>query len=185
MAKGIILFGSPGAGTTTLGKELAKRLDYPHFDLDDYHWRWDTKIPYTVLRSKDERTHLIMNALNASQNFIMSGSMWSIRKEFEHMFELALYVTASVKIRSERLRYRSLARWGSRVLAGGDMFEHHEVYRDYYATAEQYDKDESTLSYRKQHEQWIEELPCPVLRVNGEVDVSKNIIWILDQYITT
>lgn len=40
--KGIIIFGAPGSGKTTLGAELARQLDFPHFDLDDYHWRWDT-----------------------------------------------------------------------------------------------------------------------------------------------
>jgi len=176
---GIILFGSPGSGTTTLGKELAKQLNYPHLDLDDYHWRWDTEIPYTVLRSSDERVRLITDAVDGRKNFIMSGSMWSIRKSFENMFELAVYVTASTEIRAERLRARSLARWSSRVIAGGDMFEHHEVYKDYHAAAQQYDKDESPQSYRKQHEQWIKELPCPVLRADGEKELSQNIILIL------
>jgi len=23
-------------------------FDFPHFDLDDYSWRWDTEIPYTA-----------------------------------------------------------------------------------------------------------------------------------------
>ena len=40
MARGIIVFGSPGSGTTTLGRAVAAQLGFAHFDLDDYLWRW-------------------------------------------------------------------------------------------------------------------------------------------------
>jgi len=181
VSRGIIIFGSSGSGTTSLGKELAKQLNYPHFDLDDFHWSWETEIPYTVLRSKDERIGLIMDAIRGYKSFVMSGSMWSIRKSFESMFDLAIYVSASAMVRAERLRSRSISRWGSRVLEGGDMFEHHEAYRDYLAVAQQYDDDKSSMSYRSQHEQWADELPCPVLRVDGESDIQENIVWVLEQ----
>jgi len=180
MSRGVILFGSPGAGTTTIGKELAKQLNYPHIDLDDFHWRWDTDIPYTIMRSKNERINLIMDAIVEHENFIMSGSMWSIRESFEPMFNLAVYVYASAKVRAERLRSRSFARWGDRVLAGGDMYQHHEAYRDYYAAALQYDNDESSQSYRAQHEQWVRELPCPVLKVDGGKDIQENTARVLN-----
>jgi adenylate kinase family enzyme len=179
---GIILFGPSGSGTTTIGRELAKQLNYPHFDLDDFHWYWDTEIPYTVLRSNEERISLITDAVHGYENFVMSGSMWSIRKSFEPMFDLAVYVVASAIVRAERLRARSISRWGNRVLEGGDIFEHHEVYRDYFAAAQSYDNDESSQSYRKQHEQWIKELACPVLRVDGENNIQENVTQILEQY---
>ena len=182
MSRAIILFGSSGSGTTTLGKELAKQLNYPHFDLDDFHWLWDTKIPYTVLRSNDERISLINDAIHGYENSVMSGSMWSIRKSFESMFDLAVYVLASATVRAERLHSRSLSRWGNRVLEGGDMFEHHEVYRDYLATAQQYDNDKSPVSYRSQHEQWADELACPVLLIDGESNIQENIARILKKY---
>ena len=182
MSRGIIIFGS--SGSTTLGKELARQLNYPHFDLDDFHWLSDTKIPYTVLRSNDERISLIKDAIHGYEDFVMSGSMWSIRKSFESTFDMAIYVLASAIVRAERLRSRSISRWGSRVLEGGDMFENHEVYRDYLAAAQQYDNDKSSMSYHNQHEQWVDELPCQVLRVDGESDIQENVAQILVQYLS-
>ncbi len=41
MSRGIIIFGAMGTGKTTLGRELAQQLNFQHFDLDDYHYRWD------------------------------------------------------------------------------------------------------------------------------------------------
>jgi len=183
MPRGIILFGSPGSGTTTLGKEAARQLGFKHFDLDDYLWRWDTEVPYTVLRAKEERVERLMDEISRYSNFIMSGSMWSIRKSFEPLFDLAVYVTAPAEIRAERLRARSLSRWGDRVLPGGDMYEQHAAYRDYLAAARQYDTDESPESYRKQHEQLAVELHCPVLRVDGAGEISENTERIVERYL--
>jgi len=181
----MILFGPPGSGTTTLGREVAELLGIPHFDIDDFHWRWDTKIPYTTYHSSDKRVELLTNAINKHHHFIMSGSMWSIRHAFEPMFIMAGYVLAPAEIRAERLRARSLARWGDRVQPGGDMYNAHGAYRDYFDTARQYDTDVSPEAYRLQHEQWASLLPCPVLRVDGTLDVGENATMIAAQFRAT
>lgn len=184
MPEGIILFGAMGVGDTTLGKELARRLEFPHFDLDDYHWRWDTDLPYTIFRSKEERVNRLMADISNHQKFVMSGSMWSIRKAFEPLFCLAVFMTAPAEIRAERIRQRSIDRWGERVLPGGDMYEASEVYKDYLSCARSYDGDISPQACIVQHEQWVTELPCPVLRVDGTKDISENAEWVITQYLS-
>lgn len=183
MSGGMILFGAMGVGDTTLGREVAGRLALPHIDLDDYHWRWDTDIPYTVFRSREERTELIMRAATAAPRFVMSGSMWSIRKAFEPLFDMAVLMTAPADIRAERLRRRSVARWGSRVLPGGDMYEASDIYRDYLRCAEAYDRDIRPQACIAQHEQWARELPCPVVRVDGTRPVSENADLLVARYL--
>ncbi len=183
MSKGIILFGAMGVGDTTLGKEVARRLHFQHFDLDDYHWRWDTEIPYTIFRSREERTEHLMGDISKCEHFVMSGSMWSIRKAFEPMFELAVFLTAPAEIRAERIRSRSIARWGDRVLPGGDMYEASAVYRDYDACARSYDTDISPQACMAQHEKWVAELPCPVLQVDGTKPICENAEWVVQEYL--
>lgn len=182
MPRGIIIFGAMGVGDTTLGKEVAKRLNYPHIDLDDHHWRWDTEIPYTVFRSREERTDSIMQAISENPHFVMSGSMWSIRKAFEPLFDMAVFMTAPAEIRAERLRIRSVTRWGNRVLPGGDMYESNDVYKDYLACAKSYDQDLCPNACIVQHEQWVQELPCPVLRVDGTKTIAENAELVVAQY---
>lgn len=82
-----------------------------------------------------------MNAVLKNPHFVMSGSMWSIRKPFEPFFDRAIFMTAPAEIRAERIRSRSLKRWGDRVLPGGDMYETTEGYKDYSAFAKCYDND--------------------------------------------
>lgn len=51
MPKGIIILGSAGAGKTILGKLVAKKLGIAFLDIDEYVWKNDTDIPYTVMYS--------------------------------------------------------------------------------------------------------------------------------------
>ena len=62
MVKRIHILGASGSGTTTLGRALAERLQYPHFDTDDYFWL-PTDPPYTQQRARTERAQLLMDDL--------------------------------------------------------------------------------------------------------------------------
>ena len=51
----ILIFGASGSGTTTLGKEIEKRTDFTHLDIDDYYWKKTTsnkKKIKTILKRK-------------------------------------------------------------------------------------------------------------------------------------
>lgn len=175
MAKGMILFGGMGVGDSTLGRETARRLGWPHFDLDDFIWRWDTEIPFTVIRPRAEKIAMLKEAISYHPHFVMSGSMFSFRKEFEACFELAVFLTAPAEIRAERVRKREQKRWGERVLPGGDMYEREGApYRDYMAWARSYDEGSEEVFSLAQHEAWIRELPCPVLRLDGTAPIEEN-----------
>lgn len=180
MSIGIIIYGATGSGKTTLGKELAQRLGFLHLDIDDYIWRWDTEIPYTIFRPREERIEGLMNAVSKCRHFVMTGSMWSIREFFNPLFELAVFLTVPVEIRINRLHARELAMFGERILEGGDMYEQHIKFL---SDSAQYDTGEPPLLCLKQHEQWTAELPCPVLRADGAKAIPENAAWIAEQFL--
>lgn len=182
MSRGIILFGGMGVGDTTLGSAVAALLQVPHFDIDDYTWRWDTAVPYTELRKKEEKIALLKAAISPHPHFVMSGSMWSFRKSFEPFFDLAVFLTAPAQIRAERIRDRSLRRWGERVLPGGDMYQSSSVYRDYLECSLRYDRGTADEFSLAQHEKWAQELPCPVLRMDGTKPIEENARYIVTRY---
>lgn len=177
MARGMIIFGSSGSGTTTLGREVAKQLEFPHFDLDDYLWRWDTEIPFTVTRPREERIRRLMDAVSKFPNFVMSGSMDSYNAPFVPLFDLAVLLSAPVETRVERVNIRELARFGERILPGGDMYETH---KDFLFMVRRYDTDGSPC--RRVHEKWAETLPCPVLHMDGTDTIAKNAARIVERY---
>jgi len=182
---GIIIFGASGAGSTTLGKEIAEQLVFQYLDIDDYLWCWETKIPLTVTRSNDERTKLLMNDIMKYPNFVIAGTIFSNQKLFEHLFDLAIFVSTPAKVCAERVRAREITRWGQRVLPGGDMYKitrFHGDYNDYIANAQKYETADVSKFGRKLHTKWASELPCPVLDVDGTKNILENADWIIKQY---
>jgi len=58
----IILLGAKGSGKSTLGRELARALNFAHFDVEDY-WFYKTDIPYTAIRSQEERNEMLLSKI--------------------------------------------------------------------------------------------------------------------------
>jgi len=174
---GIIIFGASGAGSTTLGKEVAERLKYQYLDIDDYLWRWDTAIPLTLTNTREERAKRLMDDIQKYPNFVIAGTIFSDREQFEPLLDLAVFISTPTDICTKRVYAREYTRWGCRVLPGGDMYKStrfHGDYSDYVTNAEKYETADVAKFGRKLHEHWIAELHCPVLRVDGMTDVSKN-----------
>ena len=109
MPKGLILLGPSGSGKTTLGKLVAGRLGIAFLDIDDYIWRTDTAIPYTVMYTKAEKIRRLMDAVEKAGEFVMAGSMNSFHEYFDPFFLLAVYLTAEEKLRVSRVHDRELA----------------------------------------------------------------------------
>jgi adenylate kinase family enzyme len=179
--KGILIFGASGSGTTTIGRELAKRLHCTHFDIDDYFWE-PTRVPFTVKRPVAKRQELLLADIKkAGGVFVASGSMISWDKPFLPYFKLAVFVKTPTQIRVERLKKRELLHFGERVLPGGDMYQNHT---EFVAWAAGYDDDPSDSVGRslKRHEAWAKTFTFPVLRVNGAEDYRKTAEEIKQQF---
>ena len=182
MPTGIIILGSPGAGKTTLGQQTAAALDFRFIDIDEYIWRMDTPRPFTVMYSRAEKIDRLMDAIHPTAHFVMAGSMYSIHEHFDSFFELAVFLHADAKLRAARVHARvharELERFGSRVLAGGDLYEDHQ---HFLTEVEGYDDGigGATLA---QHQAWIASLRCNVIRLDGADALEKNVQAIISAY---
>jgi SAM-dependent methyltransferase len=132
MIHGIILLGPNGSGKSTLGRELACALNFAHFDVEDY-WFYKTDIPYTAIRPQEERNEMLLSDMKKHGSFVVSGDISGWSDEFLTMFDLAIFLTAPTEIRMKRIENREYARWGDRVLEGGDMYESQKRFREYTA----------------------------------------------------
>ncbi len=178
MAMGIMIMGSSGAGKTTLGKLLANELGYTFVDIDEYIWRKDTEIPFSLMYSKDEKISRLQEAISNCEHFVMAGSMNSFHEYFDPYFELVVHLHTDAKIRVKRVHERELGWFGERVLEGGDMYEDHKKMLNDIAGYD-YGTGGCTL---QQHENWIKALNCKVIRLDGSDTLEKNLSRIIDAY---
>ena len=163
MVKRIHILGASGSGTTTLGRALAKRLQCPHFDTDDYFWL-PTDPPFTHQRERTERQRLLLDDLTAQGHWVVSGSLCGWGDVAIPLFELVVFLTIPHDIRMARLRQRELQRFGERILPGGDMYESSQAFL---AWAASYDNGGLDIRSRRRHEEWLSTLPCPMLGFEG------------------
>src|SRR4029450_3942966 len=102
MIRRIHILGASGSGTTTLGRALAERLQYPHFDTDDYFWL-PTDPPYTQQRERTERAQLLMDDIPAQDSWVLSGSLCGWGDVAIPLFALVVFLWIPQDIRMERL----------------------------------------------------------------------------------
>src|SRR5262245_36413654 len=171
MIQRIHILGAFGSGTTTLGRALAERLQYLHFDTDDYVWL-PTDPPYTQQRERTERQRLLMEDLTAHDAWVVSGSLCGWGDVAIPLFELVVFLAIPHAIRMKRLHRREHARFGERILPGGDMYESSQAFL---ARAASYDEGGLDMRSRQRHDQWLSTLPCPILYFEGEYSIEEQL----------
>ena len=178
MARGIIIFGSAGSGKTTLGRMVAEQLSFPYFDIDDYIWRKDTPEPFTVMYSRAEKSGRLMADISQYEYFVKAGSMSSFHEGFDPLFDLAVHLSCDTDVRIERVNKRAVEQFGNRVLESGDLYKKHQKFLDNVA---RYDKDGSPNL--AEHLRWVKSMACPVLQLDGEMQLAENCARIVNKYL--
>jgi len=175
--RGVIIFGAPGSGTSTVGRALADELGFLHIETDDISGTRVDVPPFRISRTLEERIELLQATISECVNFVISGSMWDWGESFIPFFDLAVFITVPADIRIRRLVKREQERYGERICVGGDMYCHHHRFIQW---AKTYDTDNPDRSL-KLHEEWIATLSCPVMRIDGSALVSDNVARIMEQ----
>lgn len=177
MINNIHILGPSGSGTTTIAKRMCKKYNYAHFDADNYFWK-PTNPPYQKLRSIAERQRLLKKDLEDESRWIISGSFCGWGDIFMDEFDLVIYLWTPINVRLRRLKSREQKKFGSAVLPGGKMYERHQKFLD---SAARYDYDQTEFRNKKTHQEWMNKLNCPVLKIKGEKSVKKIISIIEDK----
>jgi len=162
MPEGIILFGANGAGKTSLGRELARTLNFKHMDIEDYYFE-ESEIPYTKPRPREQCLRLMLADIEKHDSFVISSCTGDFGEKINSLYSLAVHMTAPKELRIKRIEQRGHARYGDRVREGGDMYEQQIKFNNYIASRP-----------LVRIEQWAEKLACPVIRVDGTEDWRVN-----------
>lgn len=166
----IHIFGASGSGTSTLGKLLCEKLGYYHMDTDAYFWE-ATDPPYTVKRSAPERLALMRSDIQKHDGVVISGSLTDWGDELIPLFTLAIRLVTDTAIRIDRLRQREKAHFGTRIEAGGDMYENHAEFMQW---AADYDNGDLSMRSKLSHDEWQKLLCCRLLVLDGSLPLLEN-----------
>ncbi len=171
MPNGIIVFGANGSGKSTIGRELARVLNYKFMDHEDYYFV-KSDIPYTVERSREECLRLMLADINKYGSFVLCAVTGEFCKEITAMYEFAVYLSAPHEVRMERIKQRAVERYGDRVREGGDMYERQAEFLDFTANRP-----------LTRIEQWAKTLSCPMMQVDSTKAIHKNVALFEEEYL--
>lgn len=173
----ILIFGASGSGTTTLANEVAKNNAFVHLDVDDYYWK-PTDPPFHEKIPLDERNKNLTIDFYEYEKVIISGSMVSWRKEWESAFDLAVFIRLENDTRMERLRKREQERYGNLLKTNKQIQVNSAAFLEW---ANQYENQEFTGRSLKVHTDWVKLLDCPILKLEGKLELSLNYNTIINQ----
>lgn len=167
MGNGILLCGLNGAGKSTIGRALAQSLRYHFIDHEDLFFPDGV---YAAPRSREEACRLLMQRVAAHPNFVLACVKGNFGDALLPQLRLAVLVDVPRALRLQRVRQRSLDKFGDRMLPGGDLHAQETAFlQQVIARPEDY------------VEAWARMLPCPLLRVDGTRPVEETVARIKEQ----
>ena len=171
MGTGIIVCGLNGCGKSTLGSALAKKIGFHFIDNEDLFFaRTRIDEPYANPRSHAQVEELLMREVKKHPDFVFAAVKGDYGKEIHQFYQYAVLIKVPKEVRWERVRNRSFQKFGSRMLASGDLYEKEEAFFEMAAVR--------TDAYV---EDWVQSLQCPVIRVDGMRPIEENISIIVQQ----
>lgn len=169
MGIGIQICGLNGCGKSTLGQALAEQIGFHFIDNENlYFSRTNTDEPYTNPKSRREVERLLLEEVRKHPDFVFSAVKGDYGKEIVPMYSYVVVMEVPPKIRAQRVRNRSFLKFGSRMLMGGDLHDQEEAFFQMV--------DSRNDDYL---ENWLQQVNCPILRVDGTKPVAENVAYII------
>jgi len=144
-------------------------MNFKHIDNMDYaHRKSDST--YANKLSREERAKLMLADIEKYRNFVITAVTGDFGDIIPKYYKLAVYVTAPLEIRIERIKQRDYRKFGKKVFEGGNMHKQHLEF----------------VSFVKSRpltpiEQFKQTLTCPIIHIDGTEDYRKNAMEIADR----
>ena len=167
---GLIICGMNGSGKSTLGRALAEQLGWRFIDNEDLYFpKADPAHPFAVERTQAEVEAILMEEVRRDEHFVFAAVRGNYGEAVLPYYKAAVLVEVPREIRLARVKARSYAKFGDRMLPGGDLYESEKRFYDLVAA-----RPEDYAS------RWLEAVEIPVLRVDGTRPVGESITVITD-----
>jgi len=162
--------GASGSGTTTLARGIAIEHGHRQIDTDDFYWL-GTDPPYTTKRPPDEPLSLLRAELASTSRWALAGSLCGWGDPLIPDFQLVVFILVPQDVRLPRLRAREVERYGAEAVVPGGL--RYEAAEGFLAWAALYDDGGLDVRSRALHEDWLKEMECPVVRLDGNAPVAE------------
>ena len=167
---GVIICGMNGSGKSTLGRALAERLGWRFIDNEDLYFpKADPAHPYAVERTQEEVERFLLEEVRRDERFVFAAVRGNYGEAVLPYYKAAVLVEVPSDVRLERVKARSYAKFGARMLPGGDLYESEKRFYDLIAARPE---DYAT--------RWLDTVDIPVLRVDGTKTVGENVTLIAE-----
>ncbi|MDE5605003.1 MAG: AAA family ATPase, partial [Eubacterium sp.] len=154
MGTGILICGLNGTGKSTLGKALAEKLGYYFIDSEDlYFSEKNDDYSFSSQRTDKEAEKILSSKIEKHNDFILASVKGNYGKDFYSFVKYAVLLNVPKDIRLERVKNRSLQKFGNRILPNGDLYEQEEAFFEFVKS-----RNENAV------EKWIKTLSCPVIK---------------------
>ena len=165
----IMICGLNGSGKTTLGKELSKKTNFIHKDIEEYYFNNQTNYKYNCSATKEEVIKKLEIDINECDNVIFTSCIGDYGS-LSNLYDLVILIHLDKETRLKRVKERSYKQFGDRILINGDLFERENQFFD-----KVYKKDDSEII------KWFNNLKCSKLEIDGLKTVEENVDIILDK----
>ncbi|MCV2880486.1 AAA family ATPase [Actibacterium sp. XHP0104] len=165
----IHVLGASGSGTSTLARALASKMATQAFDTDDFYWR-PSDPAFQRKRPVKDRLALMEEMFLPRRDWILSGSFAGWGDPVIPRLTHVVFLTLPAGQRLARLRARERRRYGKAIEPGGERAAAFASFLDW---AMQYDDPGFTGRTRHVHEEWLSQLPCPVIRIDATQSVDQ------------
>ena len=112
---------------------------------------------------------MLLQDLRRSRSWVLAGSMVGWDARITPRFTLVVYLWVPPEIRMARLAERERARYGANIQPGGPM---HEASVAFMQWAAAYDSAGAEQRSRVLHQQWLETISAPLLRIEGDTSTA-------------
>jgi adenylate kinase family enzyme len=166
----IHILGAAGAGKSTLGESVARRIGAVHLDTDDVYWL-PSDPPYREKRAVAERIAMLRTLLSQHDRVVLTGSLSGWGDPLVPLLDGLVLLDTPVGVRLGRLAVRDRLRYGaSAIHPGGPLRAQHTALMQWAAA---YDAGTMPGRSRARDERWIADAGLPVLRLRGDRDVTE------------
>ncbi|MBR4655757.1 MAG: AAA family ATPase [Oscillospiraceae bacterium] len=166
---GILICGLNGVGKSTVGRLLAQRLAYRFIDNEDLFFpKEDPEYVYSHPRSKKEVIQLLEESIFLDRRFVFAAVRGDYGDKLLSLLDYAVLIDVPKSVRLQRVHDRSFAKFGERMLSGGDLYEREDAFFSLVSS-----RPENYVS------SWLECVNCPVVRIDGTRPAEENVKFLI------